>query len=172
MESGIRAERSLKGKKAAPRCSAPGLPGRPYSFPVRGLHGSSPGADKSEKDEDEIIYNDFTLGIGDRIDISNYRVELIEIQSVKDGIAVLQVSKIGGGLDEQRAFLENRANNFIGAEMGHYPYSGRHILDESSARVRIEHRKAWEPQPAGLRSADIRRRQACPPSRRALTGMN
>lgn len=127
MESGIRAERSLKGKRQRPDVLRLVCLAVLILFLSGAFMGAVQGADKSEKDEDEIIYNDFTLGIGDRIDISNYRVELIEIQSVKDGIAVLQVSKIGGGLDEQRAFLENRANNFIGGQRwGHYPYSGRH----------------------------------------------
>ena len=100
--------------------------------------GAVQGAD--DDDDDEVTYNDFTLGIGDRIDISNYRAELIEIQSVKDGIAVLQVSRTGGGLDEQRAFLENRANNFAGgAEKGGITLTVVDILDDETARVRIEY---------------------------------
>ncbi|MGV8088712.1 MAG: BatD family protein [Methanothrix sp.] len=105
--------------------------------------GAIQGADDDDEDEDEVTYNDFTLGIGDRIDISNYRAELIEIQSVKDGIAVLQVSRTGGGLDEQRAFLENRANSFIGgAEKGGITLTVVDILDEESARVRIEYQES------------------------------
>ena len=106
--------------------------------------GAVQGADEDDdEDEDQVTYNDFTLGIGDRIDISNYRAELIEIQSVKDGIAVLQVSRTGGGLDEQRAFLENRANNFIGgAEKGGITLTVVDILDEGSARVRIEYQES------------------------------
>ena len=104
--------------------------------------GAVQGADDDD-DDDEVTYNDFTLGIGDRIDISNYRAELIEIQSVKDGIAVLQVSRTGGGLDEQRAFLENRANNFIGgAEKGGITLTVVDILDDESARVRIEYKES------------------------------
>ncbi len=104
--------------------------------------GAVQGADDDD-DDDEVTYNDFTLGIGDRIDISNYRAELIEIQSVKDGIAVLQVSRTGGGLDEQRAFLENRANNFIGgAEKGGITLTVVDILDDESARVRIEYQES------------------------------
>lgn len=108
--------------------------------------GAVQGADEDDDeddDEDQVTYNDFTLGIGDRIDISNYQTELIEIQSVKDGIAVLQVSRTGGGLDEQRAFLENRANNFIGgAEKGGITLTVVDIIDEGSARVRIEYQES------------------------------
>jgi len=139
MESGMRAERSLKGKKQRPDVLRLVCLAVLILFLSGAFMGAAQGADKSDKDEDEVIYSDFTLGIGDRIDISNYRVELIEIQSVKDGIAVMQVSKIGGGLDEQRAFLVNRANNFVGgAEMGGITLT---VI---------------------LRSADIRWRQACP----------
>ncbi|MGB4087786.1 hypothetical protein [Methanothrix sp.] len=142
MESGMRAERSLKGKKQRPDVLRLVCLAVLILFLSGAFMGAAQGADKSDKDEDEVIYSDFTLGIGDRIDISNYRVELIEIQSVKDGIAVMQVSKIGGGLDEQRAFLVNRANNFVGgAEMGGITLTVIDILDESSARVRIEYRK-------------------------------
>ena len=108
--------------------------------------GAVQGADEDDdedEDEDQVTYNDFTLGIGDRIDISNYRTELIKIQSVNDGIAVLQVSRTGGGLDEQRAFLENRANNFIGgAEKGGITLTVVDIIDEGSARVRIEYQES------------------------------
>jgi|GEM_PF-186682 len=99
--------------------------------------------DDDDENGNEVTYNDFTLGIGDRIEISNYRAELIEIQSVKDGIAVLHVSRTGGGLDEQRAFLENRANNFVGgAEKGGITLTVVDILDEDSAKVRIEYQES------------------------------
>jgi len=106
--------------------------------------GAVQGADEDDdKNDDKVTYNDFTLGIGDRIEIGNYRAELIEIQSVKDGIAVLQVSKTGSGLDEQRAFLENRANNFMGgAEKDGITLTVVDILDEGSARVRIEYKES------------------------------
>ncbi len=36
-----------------------------------------------ESNDDQVTYTDFTLNIGDRIDIGDYQVELIEIQSTK-----------------------------------------------------------------------------------------
>ncbi len=44
-----------------------------------------------ESNDDQVTYTDFTLNIGDRIDIGDYQVELIEIQSIKDGIVVMRV---------------------------------------------------------------------------------
>ncbi len=40
-----------------------------------------------ETDDDEVTYTDFTLTIGDRIDVGDYQAELIEIQSERDGIS-------------------------------------------------------------------------------------
>src|SRR5512137_860288 len=70
--------------------------------------------DSDEDSGDEVTFKDFTLNLGDRIEVGDYRMELIEIQSVRDGLVVMRVSKTGGALDEQRAFLIDSANNFDG----------------------------------------------------------
>lgn len=94
-------------------------------------------------EEDSVTFSDFTLSLGDRINIGNYQVELIEIQSVRDGIAVIRVSKVGGALDEQRAFLQNSANSFDGgAEEGGLTVTVTDILDEQSAGVRVEYEES------------------------------
>jgi len=106
---------------------------------IGAVHGEEEDGEDGE-DEDEVTFTDFTLGVGDRVDIGNYRIEFIEIQSVRDGIAVLQVSRTGGALDEQRAFLENRANSFDGgSDSGGITITVTDILDEESAKVRIEY---------------------------------
>lgn len=95
-----------------------------------------------ETNDDQVTYTDFTLNIGDRIDIGDYQVELIEIQSTKDGIVVIRVSKVGGALDEQRAFLQNSANNFDGgSENGGITITLTDIPDDQSAKVRIEYQE-------------------------------
>jgi len=97
-----------------------------------------------ETDDDELTFTDFTLTIGDRIDVGDYQAEFIEIQSIRDGIAVMRVSKPGGALDEQRAFLENSGNNFDGgAEDKGITITITDILDEMSAKVRIEYQEGW-----------------------------
>jgi uncharacterized repeat protein (TIGR01451 family) len=96
----------------------------------------------NSSDEDTVTFTDFTLNIGDRIDIGDYQAELIEIQSVKDGLAVMRVSKVGGALDEQRAFLQDSANNFDGgAEEGGITITVTDIFDDQSARVRVEYKE-------------------------------
>jgi hypothetical protein len=95
-----------------------------------------------ESDGGPVTFKDFTLNVGDRIDIGNYRAELIEIQSVRDGLAVMRVSKIRGALSEQRAFLQNRANNFDGsAEDKGITITVIDVLDEQSAKVRVEYKE-------------------------------
>ena len=105
------------------------------------LLASSSGKDDKD-DSDEITFKDFTLNIGDRVDLGDYRIELIEIQSVKDGLAVVRASKVGGSLDEQRALLLDSANNFDGgADQGGITVTVSDIFDEQSARVRIEYKQ-------------------------------
>lgn len=96
-----------------------------------------------ESDQDETTFNDFTLNIGDRIDIGDYRAELIEIQSLKDGLAVMRISKVGGALDEQRALLQNSANDFDGGADGDgITLTVTDILDDQSAKVRVEYKES------------------------------
>jgi uncharacterized repeat protein (TIGR01451 family) len=91
---------------------------------------------------DEVTFSDFTLSLGDSIELGPYQAELVDIQSVKDGVAIIRVSQPGGRLDEQRAFLENSANSFDGgADDGGLTITVVDIFDEQSAKVRIEYRK-------------------------------
>lgn len=91
---------------------------------------------------DEITFNDFSLNIGDSIEIGSYHIELIEIQSIRDGIVVIRASKPGSGLDEQRALLENSANSFDGgSEKGGLTITVVQIFDEQSAKMRVEYSK-------------------------------
>jgi len=97
-------------------------------------------AQAKDSDENKVAFSDFTLNIGDAIYIGDYRAELIEIQSVKDGLAVMHISKVNGALDEQRALLQNTANNFDGgADGGGITLTVIDIFDDSSAKVRVEY---------------------------------
>lgn len=97
-------------------------------------------AKEANDNNDEVAFKDFTLNIGDRIDLGDYQMELIEIQSVRDGLVVMRVSKVGGSLDEQRALLQDSPNNFDrGAENGGVTITVADIFDEQSAKVRIEY---------------------------------
>ena len=99
-------------------------------------------AAKSDDEEDDVTFRDFSLNIGDRIELDKYQMELIEIQSIRDGLVVMRVSKVGGSLDEQRALLLDRPNNFDqGAENGGITITIAEIFDEQSARVRLEYKE-------------------------------
>jgi uncharacterized repeat protein (TIGR01451 family) len=103
---------------------------------------ASLGGEAQAQTSDEVTFSDFTLSIGDSIELGPYQAELVEIQSVRDGIAVMRVSQPGGRLDEQRAFLENSANSFEGgAEEGGLTITVIDIFDEQSAKVRFEYQK-------------------------------
>lgn len=99
-------------------------------------------AAKSDEDDDEVAFRDFSLNIGDRIELDKYQMELIEIQSIRDGLVVMRVSKVGGSLDEQRALLLDSPNNFDGgADRSGITITISDIFDEQSARVRLEYKE-------------------------------
>lgn len=90
--------------------------------------------------KDEVKFSDFALSIGDSIDISTYSIQLVDIQSVRDGIAVMRVTKAGGALDEQRAMLQNNANSFDGgSDNGGLTITVIDIFDDQTAKVRVEY---------------------------------
>jgi len=121
-------------------------------------------AARSENDDDngdEVTFKDFNLNLGDRIDVGDYRIELIEIQSMRDGLAVMRISGAGGALDEQRAFLIGSANSFDGgAERGGVTVTVTDIFDEQSAKVRIEYKESL-----GSARKRASERPAVPPDR-------
>jgi uncharacterized repeat protein (TIGR01451 family) len=97
-------------------------------------------AKESDDDGDEVTFKDFNLNVGDRIDLGDYQMELIEIQSVRDGLVVMRISKIGGSLDEQRALLLDSPNSFDGgAEKKGITVTVADIFDDQSAKVRVEY---------------------------------
>jgi len=92
--------------------------------------------------KDEVTFSDFALSTGDSIEISSYTIQLVEVQSVRDGIVVMRVTKTGGALDEQRALLQNDANSFDGgSENGGLTVTVVDIFDDQSAKVRVEYPK-------------------------------
>lgn len=92
--------------------------------------------------KDEVTFSDFTLNAGDSIEIGSYTIQLVEVQSVRDGIVVIRATKAGGALDEQRALLQNNANSFDGgSENGGLTVTVVDIFDEQSAKVRVEYPK-------------------------------
>ncbi|MGA9097568.1 MAG: CARDB domain-containing protein [Methanotrichaceae archaeon] len=92
---------------------------------------------------DEVTFSDFTLYIGDSIDIGNYTAQLIDIQSVRDGLALMKVSNPDSHLDEQRVLLVDSANSFDGgADDNGITITLTDIFDEQSAKIRVEYPKS------------------------------
>ncbi|MDD1752762.1 MAG: DUF11 domain-containing protein [Methanotrichaceae archaeon] len=96
----------------------------------------------AKEDGDEITFEDFALNIGDRIDLGNYGIEFVDVQSVKDGLAIFKISQAGGALEEQRVMLLDSGNTFNGgAEEGGLTITVMDIFDDQSAKVRVEYKK-------------------------------
>jgi uncharacterized repeat protein (TIGR01451 family) len=97
---------------------------------------------QAKDSNNEVTFSDFTLYTGDSIEIASYTIQLVEVQSVRDGIVVIRATKAGGALDEQRALLQNNANSFDGgSENGGLTVTITDIFDDQSAKVRVEYPK-------------------------------
>lgn len=93
-------------------------------------------------DGQSVSFQEFTLTIGDRVEIGDYRVELVDIQSLKDGLVVLRVTQ-GDKFEEQRVVIEGSPNSFKGgAEEGGLTLTITDIFDEESAKLRVEYRES------------------------------
>ncbi len=96
----------------------------------------------AEKDENSVSFQEFTLTIGDRVELGDYRVELVDIQSLKDGLVVLRVTQ-GSKFDEQRVVIEGSPNRFNGgAEERGLTLTITDIFDEESAKLRVEYKES------------------------------
>ncbi|HOT06427.1 MAG: Translocon-associated protein beta (TRAPB) [Methanosaeta sp. PtaB.Bin039] len=112
-------------------------------------------------EDDGVSFDEFSMNLGDRVDIGDLRLELVDIQSVRDGLTVIRVSEKAGKFDEQRILLVNSPNNFKGgSEDGGLTVTVVNIFDEESAKVRLEYpssmgtpRKRASETPAASRAA-------------------
>lgn len=97
---------------------------------------------QAKDSNNEVTFSDFSLYTGDSIEIASYTIQLVEVQSVRDGIVIIRATKAGGALDEQRALLQNNANSFDGgSENGGLTVTITDIFDDQSAKVRVEYPK-------------------------------
>ncbi|MEM2097852.1 MAG: CARDB domain-containing protein [Methanothrix sp.] len=93
-------------------------------------------------EDQSVSFQEFTLSIGDRVEIGDYRAELVDIQSLKDGLVVLRVTQ-GSKFEEQRVVIEGSRNSFNGgAEEGGLTLTITDIFDEESAKLRVEYRES------------------------------
>ncbi|VVB62897.1 Translocon-associated protein beta (TRAPB) [uncultured archaeon] len=95
---------------------------------------------QAKDSNNEVTFSDFTLYTGDSVEIASYTIQLVEVQSVRDGIVIIRATKAGGALDEQRALLQNNANSFDGgSDNGGLTVTITDIFDDQSAKVRVEY---------------------------------
>lgn len=95
-----------------------------------------------DNEDQGVRFQEFTLSIGDRVEIGDYRAELVDIQSLKDGLVVLRVTQ-GSKFEEQRVVIEGSPNSFNGgAEEGGLTLTITDIFDEESAKLRVEYRES------------------------------
>lgn len=101
-------------------------------------------SDDDDDDDDEIISREFSLRIGDGIKIGDYRVELVDIVSVKDGLVEIKAWKRLSDFEEWRVLEEHRDSN-IGDGSGHggLTLTVVEIFDEDSLRMRAEYREEY-----------------------------
>ncbi|NPU87939.1 BatD family protein [Methanothrix sp.] len=95
-----------------------------------------------DNEDQGVRFQEFTLSIGDRVEVGDYRAELVDIQSLKDGLVLLRVTQ-GSKFDEQRVVIEGSSNSFNGgAEEGGLTLTITDIFDEESAKLRVEYKES------------------------------
>jgi uncharacterized repeat protein (TIGR01451 family) len=95
-----------------------------------------------DNEDQGVRFQEFTLSIGDRVEVGDYRAELVDIQSLKDGLVLLRVTE-GSKFDEQRVVIEGSPNSFNGgAEEGGLTLTITDIFDEESAKLRVEYKES------------------------------
>jgi uncharacterized repeat protein (TIGR01451 family) len=96
----------------------------------------------AEEDEDDIISEEFALYAGEGVKIGDYRVELIDITSLRDGLIEVKVWKRGSEFEDWRVLEENRDADFDdGGDHGGLTLTVIEIYDKYSAKLRAEYRE-------------------------------
>jgi len=98
----------------------------------------------SDDDDDELVTQEFALRVGHGVKIGDYRVELISVQSVRDGLIEVRVWKRISDVEEWRVVQEHRESNFDGgSERGGITLNVIEIFDEESVSIAAEYREDY-----------------------------
>lgn len=98
-------------------------------------------ASDEEDIENEITSRQFSLKVGEGVKIGDYRVELISVVSVMDGLIEVKVWKRVSEFEDWRVMEDHRDANFDeGAERGGLTLTVIDIFDEEAVRMRAEYR--------------------------------
>ncbi len=101
-------------------------------------------SDEDDEDDDEITSREFSFRVGDGVKIGDYRVELISIVSVMDGLIEVKVWKRVSDFEDWRVMEDHRDANFDdGAERGGLTLTVIDIFDEDTVRMRAEYRSDY-----------------------------
>ncbi len=101
-------------------------------------------SDDGDKEDDEITSREFSFREGDGVKIGDYRVELISVVSVMDGLIEVKVWKRVSDFEDWRVMEDHRDANFDeGAERGGLTLTVIEIFDEETVRMRAEYRSDY-----------------------------
>jgi uncharacterized repeat protein (TIGR01451 family) len=99
------------------------------------------GASDDDDDDNEITSREFSFRAGEGVKIGDYRVELISVVSVMDGLIEVKVWKRAGDFEDWRVMEDHRDASFSeGAERGGLTLTVVDIFDEETVRMRAEYR--------------------------------
>ncbi|HRW83184.1 MAG TPA: BatD family protein [Methanothrix sp.] len=100
--------------------------------------------DDDGDEEEEIISREFSLRVGEGVKIGDYRVELISVVSVIDGLVEVRAWKRVSDFEDWRVMEDFRDANFDeGAEDGGLTLTVTEIFDEDTVRMRAEYRSDY-----------------------------
>jgi uncharacterized repeat protein (TIGR01451 family) len=98
-------------------------------------------SDDDDEEENEVTSRDFSFRAGEGVKIGDYRVELISVVSVMDGLIEVKVWKRAGDFEDWRVMEDHRDASFNeGAERGGLTLTVVDIFDEETVRMRAEYR--------------------------------
>lgn len=97
-----------------------------------------------DEEENEITSREFSFRVGEGVKIGDYRVELISVVSVMDGLIEVKVWKRVSDFEDWRVMEDHRDANFDeGAERGGLTLTVIDIFDEETVRMRAEYRSNY-----------------------------
>ncbi|MEA2046056.1 MAG: hypothetical protein U9N48_06000 [Euryarchaeota archaeon] len=95
----------------------------------------------SGDDDGETTSREFSLRVNEGVKIGDYRVELINVVSVMDGLIEVKVWKRVSEFEDWRVMEEHRDSNFDeGADRGGLTLTVVEIFDDDTIRMRAEYR--------------------------------
>jgi uncharacterized repeat protein (TIGR01451 family) len=99
------------------------------------------GASDDDDDDNEVTSREFSFRVGEGVKIGDYRVELISVVSVIDGLIEVKVWKRANDFEDWRVLEDFRDTSFDdGAEHGGLTLTVTDIFDEDTVRMRAEYR--------------------------------